>query len=219
MTLLGMELHATNGPVDDCRGEVGTVWAGGEAIAGGLANDSKRADEVETAIRRQIARERMIGFLPLYGVPAHMRNPQSLGVGKSPRMSADQAETGHVTFLAGKRQHLHADADAQHRPARGGEFQHGAAKTGLLESAHAGVEGSDAGDDQALGLRHGLRAGDDVRRNPQLAEHIAYGAQIADAIVDYAYLGIRLGAAMGHKCIARATSGQPTILRQTWERW
>jgi hypothetical protein len=24
---------------------------------------------------------------------------------------------------------------------------------------------------------------------------------------------------MGHKCIARATFGQPTILRQTWERW
>ena len=95
---------------------------------------------------------------------------------------------GQFAFLAAEGEHLHADANAQHRPLRRGELHHRIPQTGSVQRMHACIECTDSREDQPFGVGRSASAGGDFRLNAKLAEHIGYRTDIADTVVDDAYL-------------------------------
>ena len=72
------------------------------------------------------------------------------------------AALGVVPVLdAALEQDLHADADAQHRAAAGQPAADDPRPVDGAQPGHAGGEGADAGDDEAVGVERGLRVGGD----------------------------------------------------------
>src|ERR1700722_104309 len=189
MALLRVELHAGDVSADDGRGEIAAVAASSQRIRGGFAYYPKRVHEIETSLVRKLARQRMIRNRPANRVPAHVRNPQSVDAGESLGVRADQPEAGHAAFLAAEGQHLHPDANAQHRPLHCGEFQYRCPQTRSVEGVHARIERTDSRQNEALRIQQRFLIRDDFRFYAKLAEHIAYRSGIADTVVDDPYFG------------------------------
>ena len=139
------------------------------------------------------AKERMV--LPrMHGVPAHVRHLGLMGRGlELADIAADPAQTRRLAELqAPIRQQLHADADPQesHAPSAHG-LGHGidqAVAGG--QGRHAGAEGPDAGQDDAVGPRHECR----IRRRPDVERRVEGprgcpqglfgGGQVSGPVVD-----------------------------------
>ena len=90
----------------------------------------------------------------------------------------------HAVLLARLVQHLHADADAEHRPpGRDPLGDHRVAADGA-DACHAGGEGADAGDDQTVGRSGRLEVGGHGHVGAGPRERPLGGAQVARAVVE-----------------------------------
>ena len=112
-------------------------------------------DEVGVAAAGDAGQHRMLGVLDDQVVPAHVRNFQAVaGRRQQGDVALDPAEPGVLAVLAADLGHqLHADADAEERPAL---LQNRAAQRldharQRFESAPAVGKGADAGQHDPLG--------------------------------------------------------------------
>ena len=126
-----------------------------------FVSSSQRADavgvhEVEPLVLD--AREQRGALGGLDGVPAHVRDDRRLQPLDRPGPLA--AALGLDAVLdAALEEHLHADADAEHRPAAGQPPPDHRVAAHRAQPVHAGGERADAGHDQAVGVQRGLAVG------------------------------------------------------------
>ncbi len=178
-----MELDADDIVARHGGGHLAAMIGGGGKIAGIRRVEGEAVEEIGLARRDQGMRRRQGDV-----VPAHVRHPQRIGRLELGDRAGDPAEPGMgAELLARIRQQLHADADAQEGV---GLVTHPAVERidhagDRGERSHAGGEGADARQDDAIGTRHDRRIGGDVDVDGTgRAQGIFHGAQVARAIVD-----------------------------------
>src|SRR5690606_2962206 len=140
-------------------------------------------DEVEAGVGVE-AGEEHAARRGLDGVPAHVgqhRRVEPLD-GAGPLGAA--AGLGAVLDAAGE-QDLHADADAQHRPAAGQPPADDLLAAYALETGHARGERADARHHQAVALGRGLEVGRDGHAGARPGERPLRRAQVAGAVVEH----------------------------------
>jgi hypothetical protein len=97
----------------------------------------------------------------------------------------EEAEAGRRPLLAGVEQHLQPEADPEER-AVARDLEDDVAETRRVDRAHAVGHRRLAGQHDALGVAHLLRAAgdDDVDRRRDVAQRLRDRAKVAHAVVD-----------------------------------
>ena len=163
--------HVTSGG----RSDVGLLHlppAHGEAV-----------HEVEAGVGGQ-AREQRGARGRAHGVPAHVR--QDVGLEALDGARPLPAALGALAPLdAEVEQHLHADADAEHRPAAREPSADDPRPVDGREPRHARGERPDAGHDQPVGVQRGVGVRGDDHVRPDPAQRALRGAQVARSVVQH----------------------------------
>ena len=165
-----------------------------QQVFGGIGPELIPMHEVDISARAQPVQDRMLRVRDFQGIPAHVRNLERRVAGREcGHLARNPAQAGVVAMLAPDARHqLHADADAEERPAPGDHhlrqrLDHARER---VEPGAAVAEGADSGQHHALGGSHRLGVGgdQDLRVQPGLAggalEGLGRRAQVARAVID-----------------------------------
>ena len=157
----GWNCVADERPVLDRREERLTVVAPGEHRLRERRLDveqpllrAERVHEVEALVLDAAEERRALAGLD--GVPAHVRQDRRVELGHDARPLAEALGVD-AALDAALEQHLHADADAEHRASAGEPPLDELVAAARAQRLHDGAEGADTRDDQPVGLEHERR--------------------------------------------------------------
>ena len=118
------------------------------------------------------------------GVPAHVgQHGGGEPVDDAGPLAA--ALGAHAALVAGLEQHLHPDADAEHRAAAGEPASDDLPAADRPQAGHARGEGSDAGHHETVGLLRLARIGADHGVGAGRRERALGRAKVARAVIEY----------------------------------
>lgn len=164
LTFLGVELGGEDVVAPDGGGEATAVVGPTGDDRGILGAGVEAVDEVDVATFGDASKERAPGLGKFQTVPADLRDFES-GLWREPDDGAgEDAEAlgAGVEFLASIEQGLVADADTEERTAAADEIAGGLEQFLASEGVDAVVEGTDAGEDNGLGVGEFVAVEDDA---------------------------------------------------------
>ena len=171
-------------------------------------------DKVDVTAVGDTFKQRRILLLDFQVVPAHMRNLEAVAVGEALYGTRNQPQTFvDSVFLADLKEHLHTQAYSENRT-----LLHVIVKGALhrRKLLHALGEGTDAREEDAVGVCHNVQIRGYYRVRARLLKSFLYASEISQTVIKYNYLchPHRLSAATAHSsAILRADCSSSSSIR------